>query len=142
MNEVKQKFRNAIHPWQFSLKFRENLFPTSHPSVGKVNLGANTRFPCVEYALEPNSFPKSRLEFYDGLLFHNLSYVIYIINCSSFLISSFLPSQTGRWVSVSSVPTNKELSCGIIYIIDSLHHLITDQQIDIVNRIRNYLGVY
>ena len=38
----------------------ENLFPTSHPSLGNVNLGADARFPCVEKVLEPNSFPKKK----------------------------------------------------------------------------------
>ena len=60
MNKVKQKFRNATHPLKLSLKFLENLFPTSHPSLGNVNLGANARFPCVEKELEPNSFPKKK----------------------------------------------------------------------------------
>ena len=53
----------------------ENLFPTSHSSLGNVNV-----FPCVEKVLEPNSFPKKKgeggVEFYDEFLFHNLSYVI------------------------------------------------------------------
>ena len=56
--------------------FLGSLSPTSHPSLGNVNLGANAPFPCVEKVLEPNSFPKSVLEFYNELLFHNLSYVI------------------------------------------------------------------
>ena len=64
----------------FIFQFLENLFSTSHPSLGNVNLGANARFPCVEKVLELNSFPKKirggGLEFYDELLFHNLSYVI------------------------------------------------------------------
>ena len=38
----------------------------------------NARFPCIEKVLEPYSFHKSGLEFYDELLFHNLiiSYAI------------------------------------------------------------------
>ena len=59
-----------------SLKFLENLLPTSHPSLRNVNLGANAPFPCVEKVLVPNSFPKSGLDLYNELLFHNLSYVI------------------------------------------------------------------
>ena len=60
----------------FIFQFLENLFSTLHPSLGNVNLGANARFPCVEKVLVPNSFPKSGLDLYNELLFHNLSYVI------------------------------------------------------------------
>ena len=44
----------------FIFQFLENLFPTSRPTLGDVNLGVNTRYPFVEKVLEPNSFPKKK----------------------------------------------------------------------------------